>query len=149
MGGNSFLIYGQFHCNFKIPWNLHSIWKLMKYPVKARQAKNKKFNPFMRCHECFLPREVYLERSSIYDWLELFRKLGHETLPCRRRELYYSAMFHLTREKLSVKGLTLPVLSLGYRFFDPDHQLLRYSSNKIRKAQNEHLNIICQNLNCL
>ena len=24
-----------------------------------------------------------------------------------------------------------------------------YSSNKMRKTQNEHLNMICQNLNCL
>ena len=24
-----------------------------------------------------------------------------------------------------------------------------YSSNRIRKTQNEHLNIVCQNLNCL
>ena len=40
-GVNSFLKYGQFHCNFKIPWNLYSIWKLKKYPVKTRQEKKR------------------------------------------------------------------------------------------------------------
>ena len=30
-----------------------------------------------------------------------------------------------------------------------EHDLEKYSSNKIRKAQNEHLNIICLNLNSL
>ena len=101
----NFTAISRFHETFIVFENWWSIpWKQGKQKIRNST------------HLWFAMNVFYLERSSIYDWLELFRKLGHETLPCRRRELYYSAMFHLTREKLSVKGLTLPILSRKYGF---------------------------------
>ena len=38
-------------------------------------------------------------------------------------------------------------ISMGRNF--ANSTVLRYSSNEIRKAQNEHLNIMCKNLNDL
>ena len=36
-----------------------------------------------------------------------------------------------------------------FKFFEFILQMGHYSTNKIRKTQNEHLSIFCQNLNCL